>query len=538
MKDYMADNTVQDPPAAAAAPGRRMRIDVGAPLDEKEDAAWEAVVAANDPREPSVMLRGSELVRATDEGLEPFKAESLARRVSQVAAFGREGREAEWQPKDPPANVTKGLIARHGGEYPGAPHVDRVLDVPALDADRELVSEPGHNEASRLYLRPAPGLGGVGPVDDITTQDVEWARDLLLLDYLGDFGFADTGSMAHALALLLLPFVRDAIPGGTPMHVVLAPDMGAGKTTLAQAALLPGCGLVPATAGTDSDDEWRKRITASVLGGRPAVLLDNLTGTLKSGPLAAALTTGTWADRVLGESREIQVPIRHVWVATGNNLDMASDQVRRAIPVFLDPGEVRPSERTRGAFRHPDLLGWGAKNRRELVRAALTLVEHWRRGPAAVEGGYLYVRTGDDPLVGRRTLGSFDPWAAVMGGILDAAGVPGFLSNLDRLKADADGRGREVSEFLAAVRALDLPPLETADLAQELQGASLDGKPFDRYLPADLAGRFGPDLSKALGLWIRQHKEQWHGGHKLAEVGGHRRRHWQVVRSARTAAPA
>jgi hypothetical protein len=537
MKDYKADNTVQDPPAAAGAP-RRMRIDVGAPLDRKEDDAWEAVVAANDRREPRVMLRGSELVRATDDGLEPFRPESLRRRVSQVAAFGREGKEGDWQPKDPPLDVVKGLIARHGGEYPGAPHVDRVLDVPALDADRQLISEAGHHEASRLYLRPAEGLEGVGPADEITTVDVEEAREYLLLEYLGDFGFADAGSMAHALGLLLLPFVRDAIPGGTPMHVVLAPDMGAGKTTLAQACLLPGCGVVPATAGTDSDDEWRKRITASVLGGRPAVLLDNLTGTLKSGPLAAALTSGTWADRVLGESREIQIPVRHIWTATGNNLDMASDQVRRAIPIFLDPGEVRPSERNRDAFRHPDLLGWGTKHRRELVRAALTLVEHWRRGAAVVEGGYVYLRTGEDPLMGRKTLGSFDGWAAVMGGILDACGVPGFLTNRDRLKADADGKGREVAEFLAAVHALGLPPMETADLAQALQGGSLDGKPFDRYMPADLAGKFGPDLSKALGLWIRQHKEQWHGGHKLTLDPSHRRRHWQVVRSARAGAPA
>jgi putative DNA primase/helicase len=518
---------------AAQTAARRLRIDVGAPLHEKEDLAWEALVAANDGREPEVMLRGTELVRATDEGaLLAFSRDSLSRRLSQVAAFGSEGRDGEWKPKDPPKDVVMGLLARHGGEYPGAPRVERVVGTPTLDGERRLVGSPGHHEQNRTYLHPSAGLGGVGPSGDPdSAEDVEDALVTICGDYLGDFMFADEGSEAHALALLLLPFVRDAIQGPTPMHAILAPDVGSGKTTLAQACLLPGCGLVPAQAGARSDDEWRKRITAALLAGSPAVLLDNLSGELDSGALAAALTTGTWTDRVLGETRMATLPVRNAWVATGNNLDMTSEQVRRAVPIFLQPGEVRPSDKPVGAFRHPDLLGWGEGHRRRLVECALTLVEHWRRGAYMVEGGYVYVRSGEDPMEGKRTMGSFGGWAKTMGGILDSCGMKGFLTNLDRLRDEADGKGREAAEFLAAVHALGLPAMEVADMAQALQGAQIEDKPLDRYLPEGL-DLLSPKFSEALGRWLGRNRNRWQYGYRVVEEAGHRRRHWQVVKSA------
>ena len=54
------------------------------------------------------------------------------------------------------------------------------------------------------------------------------------------------------------------------------------------------------------------------------------------------------------------------------------------------------------------------QHRRRLVEAALTLVQAW------VAHGMPY---------GNDVLGSFDAWAQVHGGILEVAGVPGFLTN-------------------------------------------------------------------------------------------------------------
>ena len=45
---------------------------------------------------------------------------------------------------------------------------------------------------------------------------------------------------------------------------------------------------------------------------------------------------------------------------------------------------------------------------------------------------------------GKRILGSFESWAAVVGGILEHAGVPGFLQDTEQLyeAADVDGASK------------------------------------------------------------------------------------------------
>jgi putative DNA primase/helicase len=364
-------------------------------------------------------------------------------------------------------------------------------------------------------------------------DDVAEALEYLMVEYLGDFQFVSDADRAQALALLLLPFVRDVISGATPMHVIIAPDIGSGKTLLAQAALLPGCGLVPATAPTNNDDEWRKRITSALLGGTSAVLLDNMTK-LDSGALAAALTTGTWSDRVLGESREVHLPVRNAWAATGNNLALSPEQARRSAPIFLDPGDVRPADQPRDHFGHADLLGWGMRHRRALVEAALTLVQHWRLGAVAyVEGGYVNVREpGADPRRSRKTLGSFEGWAAVMGGVLEAAGVGGFLENRDRLIAEADDDSQEAREFLAAWWAHSREAVPFA----EVHAWCAAGELRDR-LPAALHEEPARLRSRLAG-YLKKQKGKRAGEYQLVKtkLGGHENPNgWKVVRREPTA---
>jgi hypothetical protein len=49
--------------------------------------------------------------------------------------------------------------------------------------------------------------------DDPTLQQIAAARSLLLDDLLGEFPFVSEAERAHALALLLLPFIRPMISG-------------------------------------------------------------------------------------------------------------------------------------------------------------------------------------------------------------------------------------------------------------------------------------------------------------------------------------
>lgn len=511
--------------SAGKPAGRRVRVDLGDPLHQKVDGAWGALMSANDEVEPRVLVRGNELVRMTERGeLEPFIKDNLRDELSEVAQFERVV-DGEPRAVDPPADIANVLLARDSARYEGAPRVDRVVDVPVLASDGSLITAPGCYPDARLYYRPSLDLGKTRPRPVKDTDDLDWALSFLLEELLGDFDFADVSSQAHALAMLLLPFVREYIKGSTPLHVVLAPDVGSGKTWLAQAALLPGCGVVPATPGTSNEEEWRKRITSSLLAGSGAVLLDNLSGTLDSGALASALTIDVWSDRVLGESREVRLPIRNVWVATGNNLGLAPEQVRRAVPIFLEPGEKKAADRDRKEFRHPDLLGWATEHRSELVSAALTLIQHWLDGPISIEGGYAITRTGEGPQQGGQTMGSYERWAAVMGGILESARVPGFLENRDRLKVEADPETKEAEEFLEGWFELGLDPLEMRELSSKCQF----GMELHDHLPQDLVSvSSGARFGRALSVWLREHNRRWVGDFQLLASDGGRRRRWRV----------
>jgi hypothetical protein len=142
-----------------------------------------------------------------------------------------------------------------------------------------------------------------------------------------------------------------------------------------------------------------------------------------------------WSDRLLGHSTTVNVPVRCLWLMAGNNPTMTTEIARRMVRIRMDARVDRPWQRPAKSFRHPKLLEWAQESRAELVWSALVLVRHW-------------IASGR-PL-GTRTLGSYERWAAVMGGILRAAGIPSFLGNLDALYDEADTEGAMWRELVGA----------------------------------------------------------------------------------------
>ena len=172
------------------------------------------------------------------------------------------------------------------------------------------------------------------------------------------------------------------------------------------------------------EDEWRKRLTAKLREIPSILLIDNLRRQLDASSVAAALTAPYWEDRVLGKSEMVRFPIRCVWIATGNNPQFSNEIARRMVRIRLDPHEDQPW--LREGFRHPNLLAWVWQNRARLVAACLTLGRAWIAAGMPRH---------------QKTIGSFEGWAQVMGGILEVAGVPGFLGNLKEMYERADAEG-------------------------------------------------------------------------------------------------
>ncbi len=287
------------------------------------------------------------------------------------------------------------------------------------------------------------------------------ARSLILDDLLDGFPFVGEPERAHAVALLVLPFVRALIGGPTPLHLIEKPMPGTGASLLADALTFPATGRPPAvmTEGRD-EDEWRKRLTARLRGGAAVVLIDNLRHRLETANLAAALTSTRWEDRLLGTSDTVRLPVRCAWIATGNNPALSSEIARRTVRIRLDAQQDRPW--LRRTFRHPNLRAWVAAHRSDLVWACLTLAQAWLADGKPVDEG-------------APSLGMFEEWSKVIGGILETAEIPGFLGNLDNFYDQTDTEGAAIRTFVAAWwEHFGEQPVGVVDLWRVVAGSTID----------------------------------------------------------------
>ena len=107
-----------------------------------------------------------------------------------------------------------------------------------------------------------------------------------------DFPFVKESDRAHAIAAILLPFLRRMIAGLAPIHLIEAPTQGSGKGLLASLISIVSTGLAAeGRTVPEAEDEVRKMITAELVTGRPIILLDNLSDkrTLESSALASVM---------------------------------------------------------------------------------------------------------------------------------------------------------------------------------------------------------------------------------------------------------
>ncbi|WP_072375129.1 hypothetical protein [Hyphomicrobium sp. NDB2Meth4] len=165
-------------------------------------------------------------------------------------------------------------------------------------------------------------------------------------------------------------------------------------------------------------------ITASLIGGAHMIFLDNINHKVASGHLAAALTVGVWKDRILGESTITAVPNSATWVLAGNNLQFSNELMRRNVPIRLDANVANPTlDRPMSTFKH-DLTVWLKENRANLLWACHVLGLNW-------------IQKGRPHNV-QKHVHSFDAWSRVMGGIFEAAGIDGFLDNIQNYLGNRD----------------------------------------------------------------------------------------------------
>jgi putative DNA primase/helicase len=417
--------------AGGAGVAKRTIVVAMKQLPEATRDAAAALVAVNDP--PVLFERGGDVVALKVAGhgephLELVQIPDLQVHLAYAARWLEET-EKGVKAVYPPGLVARDLLGRASA---WAPPLEEIVRIPILGADWKLNLQPGYGRADKAYY--APNHGPLPAIHDApSAEDLAAARGLLLEELLGDFPLVGKADVAGAVAAMLVPFVRGRIDGPTPMHLFDSPQPGTGKTMLADVLAIPALGREP-TADTEitSGESLRKWMTAKALAGEPVVLIDNINAKLQGSALASALTKVAWSDRILGTSKMAQGEMRSLWLATGNNVVVSLEMARRIVRCRLDAKMEKPYLRV--GFRHANLRAWAKAHREELIGAILTLIQAWLAAcrPA-----------------GKAVLGSYESYCATLGGILEVAGIEGFLSNLADDHPQADEETSAWAAFVA-----------------------------------------------------------------------------------------
>jgi hypothetical protein len=401
------------------------------------DAALKILIEAN---EPKYIFRHAEQlsqIKLSDQGVPVIRAfddDSLRHILSRVADwFVLKEIEKEWVrlPAIPPRHVVRDILAHPKLPFPV---VTRIVHAPIFAEDGSITVKSGYSSTTRTYYAPAEDFE-ISPIpQEPTVEDIDFARDNIA-DVLRDFPFVSESEFTHAVGLMVLPFAMELIDAPTPLHLIEKPAPGTGAGLLADVLTYPFLGSAPAimTEGRD-DDEYRKRIVAKLKDGNCIIVIDNVRRRIESGALSAALTSTTLEDRILGKNTAmLRVANKAVWIATGNNVALSNEIARRTVRIRIDAKVDRAW--MRDGFKYPKLREYVIKERGKLVWSVLVLIQDWiAKGRPA----------------GTKSIGTFEKWASVIGGILENARFADFLGNIDELYEESDAEGKAWRQLVAA----------------------------------------------------------------------------------------
>jgi hypothetical protein len=441
------------------------------------------IVQTADEPDPEAVIRRQPGAPVVRELSPPLLRERLTRCAKWVRTVKRGDDEID-SPAHPPWWCYQTVHAR--GEWPGVRHLEAVVTHPVILSDGSILSAPGYDPRSSLFVWTPHNLTVDVPTSP-TPDDVRRAA-ATLCDVVCDFPFESGVHRAAWVAGLLTPLASFAYEGTAPLFLIDKNVRGAGAGMLADVVALTVTGRrFPVMTYTNDKEELRKRITSLAVEGERMVLLDNLAGPFGNDVLDAALTSVEWKDRLLGGNRSYVGPLHMCWYATGNNVELQADTARRVCHCRMESKEERPELRT--GFKYPDLRAHVRANRGQLLSAALVILRGWF--------------AAGRPRHQLAPWGSFEGWSGVVREAVVFAGFPdpGETRHALQITADRDAatmttvltcmeqldpyrRGLTVADILDRIKDTGTP----AALQAELRGAveALCGKLDSRTL----AGRF------------------------------------------------
>jgi len=274
-----------------------------------------------------------------------------------------------------------------------------------------------------------PAGGGVPAIDRLPPH---------LRALLGRFCFRSDADVANTIAFMLTGLLlTHFVQAGKPIAIVDGNQPGLGKTLLVRAIAVLLDDIEPSVIHfIQNDEELAKRMCATLRGCRQTVLLiDNAkvgTGSVVSSPAIEANSMAPQISlRILGKSENLTRPNDILWALTMNDTRTSPDLVSRALPIQL-AYEGRPEDRDFGGF---DPIVYVRAHRQQILGELAGMIVYWQQ-------------QGRPP--GHRSH-RLPEWAAVIGGIVETAGLPEFLANAETAAASFDPALDELVALAEAV---------------------------------------------------------------------------------------
>lgn len=259
---------------AAPLPSRTSRPTIQTNERQPRDVHADAFKALSESNSPvSLVNFGGVLSRIDRSGgssaaARPLKKgetlAELARAADWVTLVRGKDSEGRAVVKTKPTKLPPDVVTVvHDAPAEGLPRLEGITATPVLLPGGRLLTAPGFDDSSGLFLDGGAGLGGVDVPDEPTPGEAHAALGVLL-EVVEEFPFVSAADRTNFLALLLTPFVRPLIDGPTPLFGIDAVTPRTGKTLLANvwAQNRPGRG-----AADDDRSSNRGGVGAGGVGG-------------------------------------------------------------------------------------------------------------------------------------------------------------------------------------------------------------------------------------------------------------------------------
>jgi phage/plasmid primase-like uncharacterized protein len=415
--------------------------------------------------------------------------------------FLKKDKDGNHFEQNPPKFVGETYLAR-AGEWNVRPLVS-ITESPTFRPDGSIINKPGYDPDTYLLYWPNDKFL---PIKDKPTKDEARAALDVLLDLTSSFPFVDKADRSVALAGILTPLVRRAVPI-VPMFGFSAPTPRTGKSLLVDVCSMISTGKrIPTLSQGSTEEELDKRLDAAIYRGDTMLNLDNCERPIRSERLCQLCTQEGVITRILGQTKNLSLPSMMTLYATGNNLAFAGDMTARALLCRLDARVERPEER----HFDRDLFEYIPDNRPKIIHAAMTIIRAW-------------LSSGEKPDIRLSDFTKWDHW--IRNALL-------WMDQADPLETREIVRESDVNfQNMRTLFHIWFETFKTQKVTvRDISEAAEHNQELYDALFA-VAGRKGKFDQPYLGYWLRKHRNKIMDEIQLIEAGRNRTNttQWQMV---------